>query len=71
MLSTAWATGSTPLSRAEKPREPQLREALEPLDEASDLTSAYFRYLQLTDEEQRASEPSRVGRRGMFRRCGG
>ena len=50
----SWITAS------EKPRELVLREAVQPLAAQGDLTSAYIRYLQLTEEPQ--YQPAVLGR---------
>jgi hypothetical protein len=61
----SWVTAS------EKPRELLIRERLRPLAELGDMTSAYVRYKQLTDEPVEDYTPlaiTRGGRRGYLPR---
>jgi hypothetical protein len=48
------------INASEKPRELRLREALKPLAEIQDMTSAYVRWKQVTDEPQ--YRPATFGR---------
>jgi hypothetical protein len=52
------------VTAAEKPREMVLREALAPLAEIGDMTSANIRIQMIMAESQRASQPPRLGRYG-------
>lgn len=47
---------------AQKTAEQLAREAVKPLVEAGDLTSASIRYGQMMSESQRSSQPARIGR---------
>lgn len=47
---------------AEKTFEQRVREAIRPLAEAGDLTSAYIRYMQMKAEEEYTGPPVRLGR---------
>ena len=56
------------INASETPRELRVREALKPLAEIQDLTSAYIRYLQKMEEFEAVSQPVWLGQRGMLRR---
>jgi len=55
------------ITSADKPRELIIRELVQPLAQQGDLTSAYIRYLQHTEEERLPASPIRLGRRSVFR----
>ena len=50
------------VTAAEKPREMVLREALAPLAEIGDMTSANIRTQMIMAESQHANQPARLGR---------
>ena len=51
------------ITSAERPRELSIRELVQPLAQQGDLTSAYIRWLQHTEEERLPGRPIRLGRR--------
>ena len=55
------------ITSAERPRELIVRELVQPLAQQGDLTSAYIRYLQHTEEERMPGRPIRLGRRSVLR----
>ena len=55
------------ITSADKPRELIIRELVQPLAQQGDLTSAYIRYLQHTEEERLPGRPIRLGRHVVFR----